>query len=151
MRLLILSALVACDHHATTVPDADAPQTADVVAAEASGDDGAYTFAVTVRSPDTGCAQYADWWEVVSEAGGLHYRRILTHSHVSEQPFTRTGGPVPVSADETVYVRAHLNTGGYGQTLRGTAAGGFAVATDVATDFAASLAAEAPLPSGCLF
>ena len=92
-----------------------------------SGEAGDYTFTVTVRSPDTGCEQYADWWEVVSPEGdSLIYRRILTHSHVDEQPFTRRGGPVAIARDSTVVVRAHMNNSGYGgQAMHGTPADGF--------------------------
>ena len=87
---------------------------ADVIAVQASGSPGAYQFNVGIRSPDKGCAQYADWWEVVSTDGKLLYRRVLLHSHVDEQPFTRSGGPVPIQPDTVVWVRAHMNTGGYG-------------------------------------
>ncbi|MCB0054175.1 MAG: hypothetical protein KDE24_32035, partial [Caldilinea sp.] len=67
---------------------------ADVFGVTVRGDDGAYQFSVEIASPDTGCNQYADWWEVLDSDGNLLYRRILTHSHVDEQPFIRSGGPV---------------------------------------------------------
>ena len=82
---------------------------ANVLSVQVTGNPGAYQFAVEIASPDTGCEQYADWWEVVSQDGQLLYRRILLHSHVDEQPFTRSGGPVEVAADELVYVRAEGN------------------------------------------
>ncbi len=50
---------------------------ANVIDVKTSGDDGAYRFAVTLKSTETGCAQYTDWWEVLSEKGELLYRRIL--------------------------------------------------------------------------
>jgi hypothetical protein len=84
--------------------------------------------------------------------GELVYRRILAHSHVEEQPFTRSGGPVAVAADEPLVVRAHMNPGGYGGTaMRGTIAEGFSA--DPATDarFAAQLDDAQPLPDGCAF
>jgi hypothetical protein len=53
-------------------------------------------------------------WEVVDVTGeALLYRRILGHSHVSEQPFVRSGGPVSATSD-VVIVRSHGNVGGYG-------------------------------------
>ena len=87
---------------------------ADVTAVTVAGDTGAYTFSVTIASPDTGCDQYADWWEVVTEDGELLYRRILAHSHAGEQPFTRSGGPVKIDPETVVWVHAHLAPGGYG-------------------------------------
>ena len=124
---------------------------ADVVAVEVSGAAGAYQFAVTVSSADTGCEQYADWWEVVSEDGSeLLYRRILTHSHVDEQPFIRSGGPVDLEGDAVV-VRAHMSTGGYGgAALRGSVEGGFEV-FEPALSFGAALGSVEPLPDGCAF
>ena len=124
---------------------------ADVVAVQVSGSPGAYQFNVTVRSPDRGCNQYADWWEVVSEDGRLLYRRVLLHSHVDEQPFSRSGGPVPVDAGAVVWVRAHMSTGGYGGVaFKGSVQAGFA-ATPLAATFARDLARQPPLPDGCDF
>jgi len=124
---------------------------ADVIAVQTSGQPGAYQFNVGIRSPDKGCAQYADWWEVVSTDGKLLYRRVLLHSHVDEQPFTRTGGTVPIQADTLVLVRAHMNTGGYGGVaFKGSVKTGFK--QDVlGAEFAAGLAKQAPLPDGCDF
>jgi len=124
---------------------------ADVIAVQASGQPGAYQFNVGIRSPDKGCAQYADWWEVVSTDGKLLYRRVLLHSHVDEQPFTRSGGPVPIQADTVVWVRAHMNTSGYGgAAFKGSVKTGFKQALPDA-GFAAGLAKQAPLPEGCDF
>jgi hypothetical protein len=126
-------------------------QGADVTAVQVSGSPGRYDFNVTVKSPDTGCQQYADWWEVVSEEGRLLYRRVLFHSHVGEQPFTRSGGPVPIQPDTVVWVRAHMNTSGYGGALlKGSVRGGFTAAVPPA-GFAAGLAKQSPLPDGCAF
>jgi len=126
-------------------------QGADVTAVQVNGSPGRYDFSVTVKSPDTGCQQYADWWEVVSEEGKLLYRRVLLHSHVGEQPFTRSGGPVPIQPDTVVWVRAHMNTSGYGGTLfKGSVTAGFARAVSPA-GFAAGLAKQPPLPDGCAF
>ena len=124
---------------------------ADVISVEVSGSDNSYQFSVSVLSPDTGCDQFADWWEVLSPDGQLLYRRVLLHSHVGEQPFIRSGGPVPILPDQTVLIRAHLNTSGYGgQAFRGSVAEGFSP-FELAKDFAASLENQHPLPKGCDF
>lgn len=124
---------------------------ADVIAVQTSGQAGAYQFSVAVRSPDLGCKQYADWWEVVSEDGKLLYRRVLLHSHVDEQPFARSGGPVPIQPDTVVWVRAHMNTSSYGGVaLKGSVKTGFKPAVPE-TGFATGLAKQAPLPDGCDF
>ena len=73
---------VACsdDPDGTTAPNLDGDEAggapslensvvADVTAVEVRGEEGAYTFSVTVSSPDTGCDQYADWWEWSARAG----------------------------------------------------------------------------------
>lgn len=124
---------------------------AEVIGVRVSGTPGAYEFAVTVSSPDAGCRQFADWWEVVSEDGRLLYRRVLLHSHVDEQPFTRSGGPVPIQPETVVWVRAHMNTTGFGgAAFKGSVRHGFQ-ATTQAPGFAAALASQAPLPEGCAF
>ncbi len=176
MRLLLAMALQACstsNSETTTAPagdtqeavgdsvgpdgdsgddsDSGSEETADVTAVTVTGSGGAYTFAVTLASPDTGCDRYANWWEVLDEDGTLVYRRILAHSHVDEQPFTRTGGPVDVTAEQRVYVRAHMDPGGYGgDVFVGSADAGFELATPPPT-LDASTEAEAPQPDGCAF
>ena len=117
---------------------------ADVIAVTASGNPGAHRFTVTVESPDTGCDQYADWWEILSEDGDLLHRRTLLHSHVEEQPFTRAGGAMPLEPDVVVIVRAHMNTTGYGGVaFRGTVEAGF-VEIQLPTDFAPDVEHQAP-------
>ncbi|MEL6342395.1 MAG: hypothetical protein AAFV53_04635 [Myxococcota bacterium] len=125
---------------------------ADVTAVTASGSDGDWTFSVTLQSPETGCDRYADWWEVLTEDGALAYRRVLAHSHPNEQPFTRSGGSVPVGGDQVVIVRGHMAPGGYGgKAMRGTVNGGFIVDADLPADFAIDVETQPPLPSGCAF
>jgi hypothetical protein len=133
--LTLVATVSACSAQQNDVPPPEKGH-ADVAAVEVEGDVGDYTFSVTIESPDTGCEQYANWWEVVSPDGSrLIYRRILAHSHTDQQPFTRSGGPVVIAPDSTVVVRAHMNTVGYGgQALRGTPAGGFS-AVDLPDDF----------------
>ena len=82
---------------------------ANITAVTTSGSPGGYTFSVAITSPDTGCAQYADWWEVLDENGELLHRRVLAHSHVSENPFTRSGGSIPIQSNPTRWF-------GYGPT-----------------------------------
>jgi hypothetical protein len=124
---------------------------ADVTSVQVTGEPGAYQFSVSIRSPDTGCRQYADWWEVISEKGELLYRRVLFHSHVNEQPFTRSGGPVPIQPDTVVWVRAHINTTGYGGVAyKGSVKSGFSQVKSSAV-FASKLANQLPLPTDCAF
>ena len=124
---------------------------AEVQSVNATGEARAFTFAVQVASPDTGCDQYADWWEVVSEEGELLYRRTLLHSHVSEQPFTRTGGPVPIDADTEVVVRAHMYPNGYGGTaMRGSISSGFEP-WEPPANYAEALESAPPQPPDCGF
>ena len=132
-------------------------QFADVLSVLVTGTPGAYQFAVEVASPDTGCDQYADWWEVIDEDGNLLYRRILLHSHVNDQPFTRSGEPVNIAEDTLVYIRAHMNTTGYGgQLLSGTVRDGFKPAEVEApygddTGFGFGLERMPPQPEDCAF
>ncbi len=124
---------------------------ADVTRVMVSGPTGNYTFRVTLRSPDKGCSQYADWWEVVNDEGELVYRRILAHSHVSEQPFTRQGGAVKVEEAQNVWIRAHMNNSGYGGTaFYGNAKHGFAT-KDWPTGFGDNIENQKPQPGGCAF
>jgi hypothetical protein len=75
----------------------------------------------------------------------------LLHSHVDEQPFARSGGPVSISAEQTVWVRAHMRPSGYGGVaMRGSVRAGFSAAP-LAADFAAALATQPPLPDRCAF
>ena len=124
---------------------------ADVLAVNASGEAEAYRFAVKIDSPDTGCEQYADWWEVLTEDGKLLYRRILAHSHANEQPFTRSGGPVEITEETVVIVRAHMHPDGYGgQAMKGSVQAGFE-AIELSADFAKGVEKEEPQPNGCAF
>lgn len=124
---------------------------ADVTNVSIRGDANNYTFSVTLSSPDNRCKQYADWWEIISENGDLVYRRILGHSHTNEQPFTRSGGKVDISASQTVWIRAHMNNNGYGGiTFKGSKGSGFNQA-EMPEGFALDLEKAQPLPDGCAF
>lgn len=124
---------------------------AEVSKVVVQGNTNQYTFSVTVKSPDTGCDQYADWWEVISLDGKFLYRRVLLHSHVTEQPFTRSGGLVAINPSDEVYVRAHMNNTGYGtKVMKGSPAAGF-TSSALSSDFAEDLAQQEPLPVDCDF
>jgi hypothetical protein len=124
---------------------------ADVVSVKVTGNPDSYRFSIGIKSPDTGCEQYADWWEVLSEDGKLLYRRILLHSHVDEQPFVRSGGPVDIEPDTKVWIRAHMNTTGYGgKVFKGSVQDGFKE-TESDADFAKDVEKEPPQPEGCAF
>jgi len=141
----------ACDSSTSGTGGFDREASADITAVTFTGDAGNYSFTVTIESPDTGCSQYADWWEVIGSDGRLVYRRILTHSHVNEQPFTRSGGPVNISATENIFVRAHMNSSGYGeQVFSGSIEQGLQQNT-LDSFFADELELTDPLPDGCAF
>ncbi len=134
---------------AAELPDNE--NTAQVLEVEAKGKPGAYNFTVTISSPDTGCDLYANWWEVINEEGELLYRRILAHSHVDEQPFTRSGGSIPLEANQVAIVRVHMHPTGYStQVQKGTVKNGFKAVT-LEPEFALELAQQEPLPTGCAF
>ncbi len=131
--------------------DVEDPEFADVRKVEVRGNEQSYNFSVTLKSPDEGCDQYADWWEIVSEEGQLIYRRILAHSHVDEQPFSRSGGPIEINKDQQVWVRAHMNNTGYGGlVVKGSVEDGFQI-TPWPDGFATGLEKVQPLPTGCAF
>jgi len=124
---------------------------AQIVSITTSGSENNYTFSVGIKSDETGCKQYANWWEVISEEGKLIYRRVLGHSHVTEQPFVRSGGSVKILKDQIVIIRAHMNTSGYGSIVyKGSVTSGFKE-NNLETSFAAELAEKEPLPSNCAF
>jgi hypothetical protein len=63
---------------------------ADVVFVEAVQEDAEmWSFGVTVRHDDRDPHHWADWWRVTTPDGRELGRRVLLHSHVDEQPFTR--------------------------------------------------------------
>ncbi len=122
---------------------------ANVVSVSVSGEENGFQFSVGLRSPDEDCDQYANWWEVVSLDGELLYRRILTHSHPTEQPFVRTGGPVEILETEAVVIRGHMHPGGYGGVAyQGSVATGFQ-AVEKPASFASKLSESEPLPTVC--
>ena len=152
LPILIFASSFACQKDTYLPRTTDGP--AIVKDIKVSGNENAYNFAVTLKSPDQGCEQYANWWEIVSPDGNmLIYRRILAHSHVDEQPFTRSGGKVVISANTEVVIRAHMHPTGYGAgkiAMKGSVTNGF-TAIDLTADFGAHLEGESPQPNGCAF
>lgn len=109
---------------ATTVTAKDVGEgNADVLRVRAvQGDEGTWTFHVTVEHPDTGWEDYADGWDVVTLEGTVlkpdpdaPFTRLLLHPHVNEQPFTRSQTDIEIPSHVTqVRVRAHDLVEGYG-------------------------------------
>ncbi len=144
------TATVEEDDEGEAVPEGDT-LLANVVTVTISGQSNQYQVSVSVSSPDTGCEQFADWWEVLTEDGELIYRRILLHSHVNEQPFTRSGGPVDIKEDTIVFIRAHMNQAGFGgNIMKGSVKSGFII-VEMPPDFSPGVENESPLPTGCNF
>lgn len=78
------------------------------------GPDG-WTFSVTLSHPDTGWDHYADAWEVLGPDGTVLGTRVLTHPHVTEQPFTRSLSGVVIPEGTTrVTLRARCLVDGWG-------------------------------------
>ncbi|MGM0398831.1 MAG: hypothetical protein ACQEQY_07530 [Halobacteriota archaeon] len=95
-----------------TQPELDFRE-ANVVDVAVDGEDGSYTFDVTLHHDDDGEDGYANWWQVERVDGTRLGRRELLHAH-SQQPFTRSA-TVDIPADVTcVVVRGHDETHGYG-------------------------------------
>ena len=150
--LFSLLFIVACN--GTKSPEEDIIQNqinANVTEVTAQGSKGNYTFYVTLKSDETGCDQYADWWEVLNAKGELVYRRVLLHSHPDSQPFTRSGNPVNVTENDRLYIRAHMNKLGYqGDVFSGSVSTGFLKEVNP-PEFERALEKQQPLPNGCAF
>ena len=124
---------------------------ANVINVSTNGTTGNYRFLVTVQSDETGCKQYANWWEVVSAEGELLYRRILFHSHPHDQPFRRSGGNVNIKNTDIIYIRAHMNTTSYsGDIFKGSVKNGFKKTNDTIKN-SQQIEQMSPLPNGCAF
>jgi len=123
---------------------------ADIVKVEVTGTTGNYMFLISVKSNDTGCEQYANWWEVLDVNKELIYRRILGHPHVNEQPIVRYGeNYIDIQSDDVLYIRAHMNNKGYvGDVFKGSVDSGFSVVSTVPT-FDAAIELEDPQPPEC--
>ncbi len=124
---------------------------AKIVSVTTSGNENNYSFNVGISSPDKGCSQYANWWEITTETGELIYRRILGHSHVNEQPFIRSGGGIKINKDQVVIIRMHMNNTGYSENaFKGSVSQDFN-SFKTANDFAKAIENQSPQPTGCAF
>jgi hypothetical protein len=98
-------------------PDADVIHVRAVL-----GEDGTWTFYVTVAHPDTGWEDYADGWDVITPDSTVlrvnpddTFTRLLLHPHETEQPFTRSQSGINIPTGVTqVRVRAHDIVDGFG-------------------------------------
>lgn len=86
---------------------------ANVVGVGVEAVDGGYRFDVTLYHDDDGEDGYADWWQVESRDGERLGRRDLAHAH-GTQEFTRSATIEIPEGVETVVVRGHDQTHGYG-------------------------------------
>lgn len=88
---------------------------ADVVSVEISQEGGErWRFAVTVQHTDRDPDHWADWWRVRTAGGRELGRRVLLHSHVDEQPFTRDEIIAIPANVRIVVVEAHDKIHGLG-------------------------------------
>jgi hypothetical protein len=87
----------------------------EIVAAEAVRGGEGWRVSVTLRHPDTGWDHYADGWQVLAPDGTVLGTRVLHHSHVEEQPFTRSlsGVAVPEGV-RRLRIRARCSRDGWG-------------------------------------
>jgi hypothetical protein len=126
------------------------PVFADVESVGFSGGNLDYQIAIEISSPDTGCEQYADWWEVVTAEGDLVYRQVFDGPHLDEQPFTVIQPGVPLESNVPYLFRAHMHPHGYGGAYRfQTQTGGPEPEPMDFTAAFADLAEQSPQPPPC--
>jgi len=90
----------------------DQPTIVYVVAVREAAEE--WTFAVTVRHADHDPDHWVDWWHVRTPEGRELGRRVLLHSHVDEQPFTRDARVRIPAHIRVVAVEAHDSLHGLG-------------------------------------
>jgi len=156
---LLLFFVISCKNTSTSIEDTHSKEnnntlskiSVDVVKVSISKNAESYTFSVSLRSDETGCKQYANWWEILDKEGLLRYRRILGHSHPTEQPFTRSGTLSDINEEEILFIRGHLNSVGYiGDIFKGSIKNGFSLVKNPIL-FSEDIELQEPLPSGCAF
>ncbi|MEZ3114834.1 twin-arginine translocation signal domain-containing protein [Halobaculum sp. MBLA0147] len=92
----------------------EANVTGVAVDARGSGVDGTdYRFDVTLYHDDDGEDGYANWWQVETRSGRRLGRRDLSHAHGTRE-FTRSATVTVPDGVDTVVVRSHDQTHGYG-------------------------------------
>ena len=145
----VLMIAISCTEAGSGTIQSEDETNAVVLNVDVTGEELGYNFAVSISSPDLGCEQYADWWEIVDESGALIHRRVFSHSHIDEQPFERSSGGISVKANQTIIIRAHMNNNGYGtQALKGSVKNGFEE-VELTKNFANQLAEEGTQPPDC--
>ena len=78
------------------------------------GDDGSFTFNVTVQHADEDWNHYADHWLILDKDEQVIAGRKLMHPHVREQPFTRSLSYIQIPDEITeVTIRAHCSVDNY--------------------------------------
>jgi len=112
MQPIVLAAALAL----TAAPAlADAPK---VVAASAVRAGGHWTISVSLVHPDTGWDHYATEWDVLGPDDSVLGKRVLTHPHVEEQPFTRVLDIAAIPTDfDHVMIRVKCNLDGFSPNL----------------------------------
>ena len=101
MKIILISPVIASE--------------ADVIDAEVKrGDDGSYTFNVTVQHADEGWNHYVDHWLILDKNELVIAARKLAHPHIKEQPFTRNLSYIQIPDEVTeVIIRAHCSVDNY--------------------------------------
>lgn len=94
-------------------PSAAGSDPATIVAAEARATGADWTVSVTLRHGDTGRADYADGWRIVTEEGAVLATRALAHPHVSEQPFTRSLSGLDLPTGTPLFIESSTNVTGW--------------------------------------
>jgi hypothetical protein len=104
--LSLLNILLLCPVHVLA-------SEADVIDAEVKrGDDGTFTFNVTVQHADEGWHHYATHWLILDKDEKLIAARKLMHPHVNEKSFTRSLPNVEIPDEVTeVIIGALCSTG----------------------------------------
>lgn len=108
IALICFNILLICSAHVLA-------SEADVIdAGVIRGDDGSFTFNVTVQHADEGWNHYADHWLILDKDEQVIAARKLMHPHVKEQPFTRSLSYIEIPDEVTeVTIRAHCSVDNY--------------------------------------